>query len=209
MEFATDRARRSSIASAFGAPADLDEDEPAVEAPVATPAGRLPSALESAIAEAFGAAVSTIQLDAITLSLAASTKSSRRPSGAERALRAACGAALKASAAELEGSAYTALLDAGSPPRPSDATPPADGSPPAPPDGSPSGSTTSAPALQSVMQSVGVSRAEIASLVARMERERVSTLEVPHLLQARAIRRNSRRDRAQFADGLLSGCCRG
>ena len=132
MEFATDRARRSSIASAFGAPADIDEDEPAVEAPVATPAGRLPSALESAIAEAFGAAVSTIQLDAITLSLAASTKSSRRPSGAERALRAACGAALKASAAEL-GSAYTALLDAGSPPRPSDATPPADGSPPAPP----------------------------------------------------------------------------
>ena len=82
MEFATDRARRSSIASAFGAPADIDEDEPTVEAPVATPAGRLPSALESAIAEAFGAAVSTIQLDAITLSLAASTKSSRRPSGA-------------------------------------------------------------------------------------------------------------------------------
>ena len=197
MEFATDRARRSSIASAFGAPADIDEEEPTV----ATPAGRLPSALESAIAEAFGAAVSTIQLDAITLSLAASTKSSRRPSGAERALRAACGAALKASAAELEGSAYTALLDAGSPPRPSDATPPADGSP--------SGSTTSAPALQSVMQSVGVSRAEIASLVARMERERVSTLEVPHLLQARAIRRNSWRDWAQFADGLCSGCSRG
>ena len=47
----------------------------ACASPVATPAGRLPSALESAIAEAFGAAVSTIQLDAITLSLAASTKS--------------------------------------------------------------------------------------------------------------------------------------